>query len=151
MHNRLKLNYLFVPRRPVTAAAERQRSRRGRLAGRSLSVRRSACRSWPQPEALTSAAWLTAVFLVDVAVLVLAVTCAMHGLVSPLQDWSSVPEAALVAGSIPAIDDRRCFGRDVVGVHEYQGRLVALIAVDARRTHRWAGMATMRCGRPGYR
>jgi hypothetical protein len=75
----------------------------------------------------------------------------MHGLVSPLQDWSSVPEAALVAGSIRAIDDRRCFGRDVLGVHEYQGRLVALIAVDARRTHRWAGMATMRCGWPGYR
>jgi hypothetical protein len=55
----------------------------------------------------------------------------MHGLVSPLQDWSSVAEAALVAGAIPAIDDRRCFGRDVVGVHEYRGRLVALIAVDA--------------------
>ena len=55
----------------------------------------------------------------------------MHGMVSPLQGWSSVPEAALVAGSIPAIDDRRCFGRDVVGMHAYQGRLVALIAVDA--------------------
>jgi hypothetical protein len=55
----------------------------------------------------------------------------MHGLVSPLQGCSSVPEAALAAGSIPAIDDRRCFGRDVLGVHGYQGRLVALIAVDA--------------------
>ena len=55
----------------------------------------------------------------------------MHGLVSPLQGWSSVPKAALVAGSLPAIDDRRCFGRDVLGMHAYQGWLFALIAVDA--------------------
>ena len=47
-------------------------------------------------------------------------------------DWSSVPEAALLAGHIPAIDHQRRFGRDVVGVHEYQGQLVAVIAVDAR-------------------
>jgi hypothetical protein len=58
-----------------------------------------------------------------VAVLVLAshlpdarVGVAIAGLVP-------VPEAALAAGSIPAIDDRRCFGRHVLGVHEYRGWL----------------------------
>jgi hypothetical protein len=55
----------------------------------------------------------------------------MHGLVSPLQDRSSVPEAALVAGAIPAIDDQDALAETWPGVHEYQGRLVALIAVDA--------------------
>jgi type VII secretion protein EccE len=105
--------------------------------------------SWP---------WLTAVFLADVVVLVLAshlpapwwVGFAVAGvativsvltyrgvpLISALAgwawDWSSVPEAALLAGRIPSIDHQRRFGRAVVGVHEYQGQLVAVIAVDAR-------------------
>ena len=45
-------------------------------------------------------------------------------------DSSPDPEAKLSPGCTPAIDHRRRFGRDVVGVREYQGQLVAVIAVD---------------------
>lgn len=44
-------------------------------------------------------------------------------------EWSSDPAEALSAGCTPAIDHKRHFGRDVVGVREYQGLLVAVIAV----------------------
>jgi ESX secretion system protein EccE len=37
--------------------------------------------------------------------------------------------ATLSPGCTPAIDHRRRFGRDVVGVREYQGQVVAVIAV----------------------
>lgn len=103
--------------------------------------------SWPR---------ITSAFLLDVAVLVLAshlpiawwvgvagaavVTIAavltyrgilpISALAGWVWDWSSSPEAALVAGGIPAIDHRRRFGRNVVGMYEYQGQLVAAIAVD---------------------
>jgi type VII secretion protein EccE len=40
------------------------------------------------------------------------------------------PEATLSPECTPPIDHRRRFGRDVVGVREYQGQLVAVIAVD---------------------
>jgi type VII secretion protein EccE len=45
-------------------------------------------------------------------------------------DWSADPGTALASGCTPAIDHARRFGRDTVGVREYQGRLVAVIAVD---------------------
>jgi type VII secretion protein EccE len=45
-------------------------------------------------------------------------------------DSSSDPEAPLRPGCTPAIDYRRRFGRDVVGVRAYEGHLVAVIAVD---------------------
>jgi type VII secretion protein EccE len=46
-------------------------------------------------------------------------------------DSSPDPEATLSPGCTPPIDHRRRFGsRDVVGVREYQGQLVAVIAVD---------------------
>lgn len=60
-------------------------------------------------------------------------------------DWSPEPEATLsmsgsspdlratlCPGCTPAIDHRRRFGRDVVGVREYQGQVVAVIAVDGQ-------------------
>ena len=55
-----------------------------------------------------------------------------------MRDWSapemsdSSPDlqATLIPGCTPAIDHRRRFGRDVVGVREYQGHLVAVVAVD---------------------
>lgn len=49
-----------------------------------------------------------------------------------LWDWSSDSAAALTQGCTPAIDHRRRFGRDVVGVREYQGQLVAVISVEER-------------------
>lgn len=45
-------------------------------------------------------------------------------------DSSLDPQATLSRGCTPAIDHRRRFGRDVIGVREYQGHLVAVIAVD---------------------
>lgn len=44
-------------------------------------------------------------------------------------EWSSDPAETLSAGCTPAIDHKRHFGRDVVGMREYQGHLVAVIAV----------------------
>jgi ESX secretion system protein EccE len=111
--------------------------------------------SWPR---------VTAVFLVDIVILVVASHCpdswqanhhvawwvgvglaalvtllsvvTYHGitftsaLATWVWDWSADPGAALAAGCTPALDYQRRFGRDKVGVREYQGRLVALIAVD---------------------
>jgi type VII secretion protein EccE len=45
-------------------------------------------------------------------------------------DSSADSEATLSPGCTPAIDHRRSFSRDVVGVREYQGQLVAVIAVE---------------------
>jgi type VII secretion protein EccE len=47
-------------------------------------------------------------------------------------DGSTNWVATLSRGCTPAIDHRRRFGRDVVGVREYQGQLVAVIAVDEK-------------------
>jgi type VII secretion protein EccE len=47
-----------------------------------------------------------------------------------MSDSSHDSEVTLSQGCTPAIDHRRRFGRDLVGVREYQGQLVALIAVD---------------------
>jgi type VII secretion protein EccE len=113
--------------------------------------------SWPQ---------VTAVFVLDIVILVLASHCpeswqADHhvawwvgvgiaglvtllslvtfhgltvaaGLAAWLWDWSADPGSALAAGCTPAIDHQRRFGRDTVGVREYQGQLVTAIAVDDR-------------------
>lgn len=111
--------------------------------------------SWPR---------LTAVFLVDVIILVLAshapqswqgdnriawwvgvgiaviVTLlsivTYHGITFTsavaawLWDWSADPGTALGAGCTPAVDYKRRFGRDTVGVREYRGLLVSVIEVD---------------------
>lgn len=107
---------------------------------------------------------LTAVFLVDIAVLVVASHCpeswqgphriafwvgvglavlvtllslvtyhgltVTSGLATWLWDWSADPGTALAAGCTPALDYQRRFGRDKVGVREYQGQLVTVIAVN---------------------
>ena len=109
---------------------------------------------------------VTAVFLIDVVILVLASHCpaswqgnhhvawwvgvgiavivtllslltyhgltVASGLAAWLWDWSADPGSALAAGCTPAIDHRRRFGRDTVGVREYRGRLVTVIAVEDR-------------------
>lgn len=113
--------------------------------------------SWPR---------VTAVFLLDIVILVLASHCPeswqgdhrvawwvgvgiaavvtllslvtyhgltlSSGLAAWLLDWSADPGSALAAGCTPAIDHQRRFGRDVVGVREYRGRLVTVIAVEDR-------------------
>ena len=113
-----------------------------------------------------SLSWLrvTAVFLVDIVILLVASHCPeswqgehriafwvgvglavivtllslvthhgltlTSGLVTWLWDWSADPGTALAAGCTPAVDYQRKYGRDTVGVREYAGRLVTLIAVD---------------------
>jgi type VII secretion protein EccE len=47
-----------------------------------------------------------------------------------MRDPSPDPEATLSPECTPPIDHQRRFSRDVVGVREYQGHLVAVIAVD---------------------
>ena len=53
------------------------------------------------------------------------------GLATWLWDWSADPGTALAAGCTPPVDYQRKYGRDTVGVREYAGRLVAVIAVVA--------------------
>jgi type VII secretion protein EccE len=122
--------------------------------------------SWPR---------VTAVFLVDILILVVASHCpsswqgdyhvafwvgvglavivtllslltqhrltVTSGLATWLWDWSADPGTALAAGCTPALDYQRKYGRDKVGVREYEGRLVTVIAVkggedDASGPHR---------------
>src|SRR5271154_3813173 len=112
--------------------------------------------SWPR---------VTAVFLIDILILVLAshspdswqgdhhiawwvgVALAVivtlvalvkyHGitltsaLAAWLWDWSADPGTTLAAGCTPALDYKRRFGRDTVGVREHEGNLVTVIAVDS--------------------
>ena len=113
-----------------------------------------------------SLSWLrvTAVFLVDIVILLVASHCPQSwqgehhiafwvgvglavivtllslvtqhgltltsGLATWLWDWSADPGTALAAGCTPPVDYQRKYGRDTVGVREYAGRLVAVIAVD---------------------
>jgi type VII secretion protein EccE len=71
------------------------------------------------------------------------------GLAAWVWDWSADPGAALAAGCTPAIDHQRKYGRDTVGVREYRGQLVSVIAVDGeedvsgRHRHRTAPTATL--------
>jgi type VII secretion protein EccE len=42
------------------------------------------------------------------------------------------PELTLTEGCTPAIDHQRRYGRDVVGIREYDGQLVAVVAVEGQ-------------------
>lgn len=53
----------------------------------------------------------------------------ISGLATWVRDWSADPGTTLGAGCTPAIDHQRRFGRDTVGVREYNGRLVSVIEV----------------------
>ncbi|OBF02416.1 type VII secretion protein EccE [Mycobacterium sp. ACS4054] len=131
--------------------------------------------SWPR---------VTAVFLVDIAIMVVASHCpeswqgtyriafwvgvglavlvalfsliTYHGITLTsalghwLWDWSADPGTALGAGCTPAVDYQRRFGRDKVGVREYEGQLVSVIAVNggdddpsSRHRHRTSSPALL--------
>lgn len=131
--------------------------------------------SWPR---------VTAVFLVDIAIMVVASHCPeswqgtyriafwvgvglavlvalfslityhgitlTSGLANWLWDWSADPGTALGAGCTPAVDYQRRFGRDKVGVREYEGQLVSVIAVNggdddpsSRHRHRTSSPALL--------
>ena len=85
--------------------------------------------------------WWVSVAVAAVVTIVLVVTYRGITVASALARWvwdasagigdsSPDTEATLSPGCTPAIDHRRRFGREVVGVREYQGQLVAVIAVD---------------------
>ena len=128
--------------------------------------------SWPR---------VTVVFLIDVALLVIASHCpaalqAGHtafwvgvGLavivtivalvtnggvpiasapIARVRNWYADPEA-LTVGCTPAIDHRRQFSRETVGVREYDGQLIAVIAVDSAGEAAWRDgiVIGMRCRR----
>jgi type VII secretion protein EccE len=91
---------------------------------------------------------------VGLAVLVTVVALVTNGGVSiasapiaRVRNWYADPEA-LTVGCTPAIDHRRQFSRDTVGVREYDGKLIAVIAVDGageagRHRHRDALSTTI--------
>jgi type VII secretion protein EccE len=67
--------------------------------------------------------------------------------IARVRNWYADPEA-LTVGCTPAIDHRRQFSRDTVGVREYDGQLIAVIAVDGageagRHRHRDAFATTI--------
>ena len=49
--------------------------------------------------------------------------------IARVRNWYADPEA-LTVGCTPAIDHRRQFSRETVGVREYDGQLIAVIAVE---------------------
>lgn len=51
------------------------------------------------------------------------------GLATWLWDWSADPGSALSAGCTPALDYQRKYGRDNVGVRQYEGQLVTVIGI----------------------
>lgn len=79
-------------------------------------------------------AWWVGVGLAAIITLLSLVThhglTMSSGLAGWLWDWSADPRTTLAAGCTPALDYQRRFGRDKVGVREYEGRLVTVIAVD---------------------
>jgi type VII secretion protein EccE len=67
--------------------------------------------------------------------------------IARVRNWYADPEA-LTVGCTPAIDHRRQFSKDTVGVREYDGQLIAVIAVDGageagRHRHRDASATTI--------
>jgi type VII secretion protein EccE len=94
------------------------------------------------PGARQTVAWWYGVALAAVVTIALVLTyhgvTVASGLARWVGDWlafemwdsSPDSEATLSPGCTPAIDHERRFSRDVVGIREYQGQLVAVIAVD---------------------
>lgn len=86
------------------------------------------------PDHWQPAAWWTGVAIA--AAMALFVLIAYRGISVPsalagwVWDWSADPGAALTAACTPAVDHRRRYGREAVGVREYRQHLVAVLAVD---------------------
>jgi type VII secretion protein EccE len=91
---------------------------------------------WPDAWQTDHIAWWTGVAVAVIVTILGLATYRRNTLASALAarvlDRFADPQAMLTAGRTPAIDHQRRFGRDVVGIREFQGQLVALIAVEAR-------------------
>jgi type VII secretion protein EccE len=88
-------------------------------------------RHWPGAQ--QAVAWWVGVGVAAVVTIAVLLAYRRMTLASTLArwvwEWSGDPVATLSQGCTPAIDHLRRFGRDVVGVREYLGQLVAVIAV----------------------
>src|ERR1700722_10391553 len=97
-------------------------------------------------------AWWVGVGLAAIITLLSLIThhglTVTSGLAGWLWDWSADPRTTLAAGCTPAVDYQRRFGRDKVGVREYEGRLVTVIAVDGGEDDPSARRITARRKRP---
>ncbi|MBV9350796.1 MAG: type VII secretion protein EccE [Mycobacterium sp.] len=91
---------------------------------------------WPAAWQTDHIAWWVGVVVALAVTIVGLVTYRRNTLASALAarvlDRFADPQAMLTLGRTPPIDHQRRYGRDVVGIREYQGRLVAVIAVEAR-------------------
>jgi type VII secretion protein EccE len=89
---------------------------------------------WPGARQTGAIAWWVGVAIAVVATTTATLTYRGITLTSALTawvwDWSADPESALATGCTSAVDHRRRFGLGVVGIREYRGLLVAMIAVD---------------------
>jgi type VII secretion protein EccE len=88
---------------------------------------------WPDAWQTDDIAWWVGVGVAVVATAAAMLTYRGITVVSALAAWvwdrSADPESVLAAGCTPAVDHRRRFGIDIVGIREYRGLLVAVIAV----------------------
>jgi type VII secretion protein EccE len=91
---------------------------------------------WPGDEKFADYAWWSGV---GVAVLVAIIALVTYRRVPVSTMWAAWvsdqftdPVAALSRGRTPAVDHQRRFGREPIGMREYQGRLVSVIAVGGR-------------------
>ena len=91
---------------------------------------------WPQAWDANHIAFWVGVALAVAVTIVGLVTHRRNTLASALGarvlDRFADPQATLTAGRTPAVNHQRRYGRDVVGIREYQGHLVSAIAVEAR-------------------
>ncbi len=92
-------------------------------------------RCWPDAWQRTVPAWWVGAAVAVVATLAGIITyrgiTLASGVTAWLWDRSADPEASLFAGCTPVVDHQRRFSSDLIGVREYRGLLVAVIAVDA--------------------
>ncbi len=92
-------------------------------------------RFWPESWQRSVPAWSVGAGVAGLVTLAGMITyrgiTLASGVAALFSNWSADPEASLSAGCTPAVDHRRRFSPDVVGVREYRGLVVAVIAVDA--------------------
>ncbi len=95
----------------------------------------AAASHWPADWQSDHFAWWVGVALALIVTIVALVTYRQITLASALatrvRDQFLDPDTALVEGRTPPFDHRRHLGREVVGIREYQGRLIAAIIVES--------------------
>ncbi len=91
---------------------------------------------WPTAWDTDHIAWWAGVAIVVAVAIVGLVSYHRNtfasALTSRMLDRFADPQAMLTTGRTPAVDHHRRFGREVVGIREFQGLLVSAIAVEPR-------------------